>query len=87
MKTTTKTLLIAIFVTFASYLAWSQTNNDPSNTPRILISSYQTSSTRTSSVTNICPPNLNRASLYSQSDIDSSNQYMNSVTSSINIDG
>ena len=87
MKTTAKTLIIMVVVTIISLLAWQNTKHEAINYPRLLTSSYQTSSTRTTTVTKLCPANLNRSNLYSQSDLDASTQYQASVTSAINIDG
>jgi hypothetical protein len=87
MKTAPKTLIIMTVVTLISLLAWQNTQPETPNAPRLLASSYQTSSTRTSTVKKLCPAKLNRTSLYSQTDVDTATQYQTSVNSALNIDG
>lgn len=84
---TTKTLLIMTAVTLISLLAWQNTKQDTPDAPRLLASSYQTSSTRTSTVNKMCSANTNRANLYSQPDIDIATQYQTLVNSTLSIDG
>jgi len=87
MKTTAKTILLLVVVTLLSLVAWEDTKSEPTVAARLLTGTYQTSSTRTSTVAKVCTAGVSRSNLYSQSDVTASTSYRSSVNTAIGIDG
>ena len=86
MKAAIKTILLLTLVTLLSLFAWQDTKLEQPAPQRLLLT-YQTSSTRTSTVTKVCPAGVSRSNLYTQADVSASASYRSSVNSAIGVDG
>jgi hypothetical protein len=76
-----KPVIILVAVAIISLAIWDNSPTKPLSHPTRFLSSYQTSSNRTSNVQTYCPANVDRTTLAPNSDISTAQSNMNGVRS------
>ena len=88
MKQTIKTILGLVAIFLVSWLVSQQSQQVDKAAPRLMqTTTYTTTSTRSQNVNDLCPSNMNRASLVSASDAFKAQSQRTEVNAALGIDG